>query len=431
MKLVTSWKRLVQFSSTLCFLRGFSNGKYCCVNVSQEFQRPFLERNAVFYSFGLKNPTRCYYYSKVTGYRGLHGFDGGSDDILLQRERIFRNEAIATVPLICVEVDAQGNITSKQLQKTELASSLRLNYRDLRVVDPSFRNESPVFLARKNAVIVHLEHIRAIVQANSVLIFDPANPAVQNLLPQLRSRIKDRSHPLPFEFRSLEAFLIDVCTLLSRELRTLVPALENVLDTLSTNEAGTDTVRRCLDRLLPLQNSLNDFEVKIREVHSALNDVLRSDEDMSEMYLTTKLETGEQLQVFLNCILIVILKGHRRRTDQHEELEMMFETYLKQIDSIRNEVASTLHTVRATENITQIRLDAMRNRILRLEIYLNIGMLSLSTGAFCSGLFGMNLTSHMEDHPYAFYLVSASLIGFSSLAFATAVAWVRFKKIFQ
>lgn len=54
-----------------------------------------------------------------------------------------------------------------------------------------------------------------------------------------------------------------------------------------------DTVRLCLDRLLPLQNSLNEFEVKIRETHVALNDVLRSDEDMSEMYLTTKLETGK------------------------------------------------------------------------------------------------------------------------------------------
>lgn len=117
--------------------------------------------------------------------------------------------------------------------------------------------------------------------------------------------------------------------------------------------------------------------------------------------------------------------------DQHEEVEMMFETYLKQIDSMRNEVVSTIQTVRVTENITQIRLDAMRNRILRLEVYLNLGMLSLSSGAFCSGLFGMNLTSHMEDHPYAFYLVSSSLLGFSAFAFFVAVAWIRWKRIFQ
>ncbi|EME29229.1 magnesium transporter CorA-like family protein (MRS2-7) isoform 1 [Galdieria sulphuraria] len=276
---------------------------------------------------------------------------------------MIRNEAIAAVPLVCIEVDIHGNMTSKQVQKTELASFLKLNFRDLRVVDPSFRNESPVFLARKNVVVVHFEHIRAVIQATSILLFDPPHPSVQNFIPSLRTRIRDRSHPLPFEFRSLEAILIDVCTSLSRQLRTLVPAVENVLDTLSSNDTGADTVRSCLDRLLPLQNSLNEFEVKIREAHTALNDVLRSDEDMSEMYLTTKLETG-----------------HRRRVDQHEEVEMMFETYLKQIDSMLNEVASTIQTVRVTENITQIRLDAMRNRILRLEVYLNLGMLSLSTG---------------------------------------------------
>lgn len=60
--------------------------------------------------------------------------------------------------------------------------------------------------------IVHFEHIRAVVQATSVLLFDPPNPLVQNFIPSLRSRIRDRTHPLPFEFRSLEAILIDVCT---------------------------------------------------------------------------------------------------------------------------------------------------------------------------------------------------------------------------
>lgn len=352
--------------------------------------------------------------SVVLGDGRKSNFSGSIEEITLQRERMIRNEAIAAVPLLCIEIDIHGNITPKQVQKTDLASSLKLNFRDLRVVDPSFRNESPVFLARKNAVIVHFEHIRAVVQATSVLLFDPPNPAVQNFIPSLRSRIRDPSHPLPFEFRSLEAILIDVCGSLSRQLRTLVPAVENVLDTLSSNETGADSVRICLDRLLPLQNSLNEFDVKIREAHAALNEVLRNDEDMSEMYLTTKLETG-----------------HRRRVDQHEEVEMMFETYLKQIDSMRNEVVSTIQTVRVTENITQIRLDAMRNRILRLEVYLNLGMLSLSSGAFCSGLFGMNLTSHMEDHPYAFYLVSSSLLGFSAFAFFVAVAWIRWKRIFQ
>lgn len=41
-----------------------------------------------------------------------------------------------------------------------IASSLKLNFRDLRVVDPSFRNESPVFLARKNAVVGKLKQFR-------------------------------------------------------------------------------------------------------------------------------------------------------------------------------------------------------------------------------------------------------------------------------
>ncbi|GJQ15684.1 hypothetical protein GpartN1_g7475.t1 [Galdieria partita] len=408
------WKTTLQgFVSASFLCTRFNPNKLVYSKLYQNFRRQLsCFDNVQFYmTVSTKRKSFC---SVVRGDGRGNSFSGTIEEITIQRERIIRNEAIAAVPLVCIEIDVHGNIASKQVQKTELASFLKLNFRDLRVVDPSFRNESPVFLARKNAVIVHFEHIRAVIQATSLLLFDPPNPSVQNFIPSLRSRIRDRSHPLPFEFRSLEAILIDVCTSLGRQLRTLVPAVENVLDTLSSNDTGADTVRLCLDRLLPLQNSLNEFEVKIREAHTALNDVLRSDEDMSEMYLTTKLETG-----------------HRRRVDQHEEVEMMFETYLKQIDSMRNEVASTIQTVRVTENITQIRLDAMRNRILRLEVYLNLGMLSLSTGAFCSGLFGMNLTSHMEDHPYAFYLVSASLLGFSAFAFFISIAWIRLKRIFQ
>lgn len=131
------------------------------------------------------------------------------------------------------------------------------------------------------------------------------------------------------------------------------------------------------------------------------------------MYLTTFQETG-----------------HRRRVDQHDEVEMMLENYVKQLDAIDADVRSTLRSIKATENITQIRLDAMRNRVLRLEVFLNLGAVSVGTGGLVAGAFGMNLLTGIEDHPLAFWFVSGSAVAASILMFRGTLAYLRYRKIF-
>lgn len=135
---------------------------------------------------------------------------------------------------------------------------------------------------------------------------------------------------------------------------------------------------------------------------------------MSLMYLSTFKETG-----------------HRRRVDQHDEVEMMFETYVKQIDTVYEEVTSTLQAIKATENATQIRLDAMRNRVLRLDVFLNLGAVSVGTGGLVAGMFGMNLLSGYEEDPSFFWVVSGISVTTSLLFFKGTLAYLRVKGIFQ
>ena len=46
----------------------------------------------------------------------------------------------------------------------------------------------------------------------------------------------------------------------------------------------------------------------------------------------------------------------------------------------------------------------MRNEIIKLSLFIEIGGLIMGVGAVVSGIFGMNLTNALEDHPYAFTL---------------------------
>lgn len=134
---------------------------------------------------------------------------------------------------------------------------------------------------------------------------------------------------------------------------------------------------------------------------------------MSLMYLTTFKQTG-----------------HRRRVDQHDEVEMMLENYVKQLDTVHSEVTSALRAVKTTETATQIRLDAMRNRVLRLDVLLNLGAVSVGVGGLVAGAFGMNLLSGLEEDPMAFWVVSGLAVLSSATCFRGMLAYLRYRGIF-
>jgi magnesium transporter len=374
--------------------------------------------------------------------RPVDGDAPGSAEVYL------RPEAPASVPLAAIELTSTpGKPRLLHLQKADAAAALGLMVRDMRAVDATFRSSAPTIVSRDSGIIVHLQHIRVIVTTDKVLVFDPANPDVEAFIPRLQSRLLSTSHPMPFELRAVEGVLVDVCASLNAQLGTLTPSIDLVLDTLSTTtDFGGNTVQHCLDRLLPLevraarrasdaprhsaslsrlltgcvslvcraQNALNEFSVKVDHVRRALHDLLASDEDMATMYLTTFRDTGR-----------------RRPFHQHDEVEMMLENYVKQIDTVHSEVTSTLRAVKATENVTQIRLDAMRNRILRLEVFLNLGAVSVATGGLVAGAFGMNLKTGIEETPGMFLFASGTVVVVSVLAFRLSLAYLRYKRIFR
>ncbi|CAN8073944.1 unnamed protein product [Agarophyton chilense] len=326
-----------------------------------------------------------------------------------------RMEAPAAVPLAAVELYAKKPPKGTFIQKADAAQELGLMVRDLRVVDPSFRSQAPAILPRQSAIIIHLAHIRIIVLPDRVLAFDPTNPAVEYFLPKLQRKLDAPTHPMPFEFRAIEAVLVEIVSTFNATIATLIPSLDLVLDTLSTTQDfGGGTVQNCMDRLLPLENALNEFSSKVSQTRAALNEVLVSDEDMSLMYLSTYKETGV-----------------RRRIDQHDEVEMMLENYMKQIDTVYSEVMSAQQAIKATENATQIRLDAMRNRVLRLDIFLNLGAVSVGVGGLVAGLFGMNLLTGIEEDPAAFWIVSGLSFATSIMFFRGVLTVLRMRRIFQ
>ena len=75
----------------------------------------------------------------------------------------------------CAGAPARAILTA--LPRRGLCAETGLALRDLRVVDPSFRGQLPAVLVRRGAIVVALQHVKAIITADRVLLFDAANPA--------------------------------------------------------------------------------------------------------------------------------------------------------------------------------------------------------------------------------------------------------------
>eukprot|EP00979_Chaetoceros_neogracilis_P006314 scaffold1275_cov247-Chaetoceros_neogracile.AAC.6 len=209
----------------------------------------------------------------------------------------------------------------------------------------------------------------------------------------------------PFELVVIEALLGHVCSFKTSKVAQIIQTAKHVLGGITYNFKGREEVGRKKDafiemqaklgELLPLKNKVDELEAKCAEVAGAIAEVLKNDEDMAAMRLSEI--TGDE-----------VLEGDP--DNLHVEVELLFEDYLLQMDEVLVALRSVQSYVRNTEEVVEIELDLLRNRIMRYEMLLELSGLVVGVAAAVTGAFGMNLVNRLEDHPTMFYNVSAALI---------------------
>lgn len=291
--------------------------------------------------------------------------------------------------LRCTVLDAEGNVKtiSGQFRRTDLCSEHRLNPRDLRKIDSRIPNLVPTILVRKEAILVNILHIRALVKADAVVLFDTYGSADSRLhsvfLYHLEHNLKAKTTGLPYEFRALDSILLSVLSALEAEMvfiRNLIGGL------LAELEDDIDHDR--FKRLLHYSRRLASFSNRAKLVQEALEEVLEQDEDLAAMYLSDK------------------NNGITRKPSDHEDLEVLLESFSKQVEEIVNEAENIQSNVQSTQEIVELLLDSNRNALLALDLKISILTMGIGIGTLVAGVFGMNLKSHMEENEYAFLVMS-------------------------
>ncbi|KAI0694509.1 cora-domain-containing protein [Cytidiella melzeri] len=288
---------------------------------------------------------------------------------------------------------------SGQFKKSDLCSEHRLNPRDLRKIDSRIPNLVPTILVRKEAVLVNILHIRALVKADTVVLFDTFGSADSRLhsvfLYHLEHNLRAKSSGQPYEFRALESILLSVLSALEAEMVFIRNLIGGLLA-----ELEDDIDRDRFKRMLHYSRRLAGFQNRAKLVQEALEEVLEQDEDLAAMYLTDK------------------KSGIPRSLNDHEDLEVLLESFSKQVEEIVNEAESIQSNVQSTQEIVELILDSNRNALLALDLKVSILTMGIGVGTLLAGLFGMNLTSHYEENEYAFATMSIM-----SMAVAGIFAW--------
>lgn len=293
----------------------------------------------------------------------------------------------------CTVFDPHGNVSvvSGEYKRSELLSKHGLLPRDLRKLDIGVSSLVPSILVRDKSILVNLLHIRALIKANQVLIFDAfgsTDSKTQSLFYyDLEHKLRHGSKTmggLPYELRALEAIFISVVSSLDAEMQVLKRVITTTLE-----ELEIDINREKLRLLLVQSKKLSSFHQKATLIRDAIDDLLDQDEDLAGLYLTAKLD-GQP----------------RDEEDDHSEAEMLLESYYKHCNEIVQTTDNLISNIRSTEEIINIILDSNRNSLMLLDLKFQIGTLGLSGGAFISALYGMNLQNFIEESDWGFASVS-------------------------
>lgn len=315
------------------------------------------------------------------------------------------------------EIRSTGEMREDQVSLETFLQSLpkALPLRDVRLLlrpPTSHVARMPALLARPSAdcFILDIEHIRLLCYSDRVLVFSPHRDIIRTFLQDLSSDLQSesevrflknhsitklylgsRAQKTDFEHIVLESSLDNVVKKFKRHLEIIKPALDVLLHKVA-EEPGTYNLRR----LLAFRKSLSEFEQNVCQCLKLVRALTANDEDLVGLYLTHK---------------------DREITD-HEDMELLLEAYCADFEEIEAEIKTFKEMIEDTNQFIGAHLDSVRNSMIRMSLFLEVGAVALGSGAVVGGVFGMNLLHGLESHPTAFYFT----LGGISLVMSAIVA---------
>ncbi|CAJ2633020.1 magnesium transporter MRS2-I-like isoform X2 [Trifolium pratense] len=286
-----------------------------------------------------------------------------------------------TISRSWILLNRDGRETVLDVDKYAIMRLVEIHARDLRIMDPLLSYPSTI-LGREKVIVLNLEHIKAIITAEEVLVRDPLDDDVVPVVEELRRRLPLRvsgqgqgeeescaqdseENEIPFEFRALEVILEGICSFLDARTKELETAAYPALDELTSKISS-----RNLDKVRKLKSAMTRLTNRVHKIREELENLLDDDDDMAELYLSRKLAVssspssnnsdGPNWHHSPNQSS----KRHKssrgsattlQEENDVEELEMLLEAYFIQIDGTLNKLTTVREYIDDTEDYINIQ----------------------------------------------------------------------------
>ena len=305
--------------------------------------------------------------------------------------------------LLALDIDSSGTIKSQR--QSDKAPMVMGNTR-----------RTYVCLPRKRFYLVSFGNIKAIVlkgAAPRMLLFEPTKAAVEDFSITLAASIpeftfcassggaggeNDFDQP-SFELGVLEEVLKEACSIFDRRIRLLKPLVQNLLE---DQEDGFEDLAVKLQKLGPLEDAIQVYEMEVKEARQCILRLLQNDEDMHALCSTE------------DPALLDLAKLSESQMATIASVELLLESYIHKINKNYDTLQYLRQKLNQWKSMTSMSMQLRRNKLMNYNLHMAIAAVSIGSCSACAGIFGMNLTSGLEEHPFAFYQAAGMMVTFAT-----------------
>jgi hypothetical protein len=272
----------------------------------------------------------------------------------------------STIQLPPAEILKRTSILPRDLVSLNLTSREEQSNRNRR----RMTRPSTAILPRTDCILLSFGNVRAVAGRDSVYILDAHSRIAKSFAKDLAAVFVTDASGDPPELIFLEAVLRDTVDTYTRRIRIFEPIVDDFLDR-AANEVFSDAG---VHQLVPLKDSLQSFELQVKQSLECLTSLLNDDDLMLDLLLTEQAEAHK--------------RGEEVAFERHEHVELMLSVYSRQIQNILQEVEYLLGRLQSKQEFIALALAGYRNRLVRMNV--NLGIVAVSTGitTATTGLFG-------------------------------------------
>ncbi|XP_075485103.1 magnesium transporter MRS2-11, chloroplastic isoform X3 [Primulina tabacum] len=425
---------LAQFPVILPGGISFSSGKYELISRKLlVLERSWVPRNYI----------RC--FAEEEGAGEIVSRDGDDEDVPIADviDKGFSNGAVGSQRIVSagdsslslgirdpiyevVEVRSNGIVSTRKINRRNLLKSSGLRPRDIRSVDPSLwlTNSMPSLLIREYAILLNLGSLRAIAMQEHVYIFNynrkGGKAFIDALLPRLNPKNVNGGPSMPFVLEVVEAALHSRIQRLERRLMDLEPSVQALLEVLPNRLTGI-----ILEELRTSKQTLVELGSRAGALKQMLLDILEDTHEIRRICVLGRnctLKKNNEIECAVPCEKEIA-------EEEEEEIEMLLENYLQRCESCHGQAERLLDSAKEMEDSIAVNLSSRRLEVSRVELLLQVGTFCVAVGALIAGIFGMNLRSYLEEHVFAFWLMTGGIFVGAVIGFFLMYSYLKKRKI--